>query len=208
MTSFDEKWEAIHQQREWGRWPDNHLVRFVHRNYPERLMLQALDLGCGGGAQTVFLRKYGFDTVGVDASLAAIERCRQAIPENFSSSLVVGINYQVADVTVLPFPQGHFDLVTDVCCLQHVTAPDHKRALVEVRRVMKPGALLFSLSAKWDHTPSRADTWMRVMRRTDVEQLFNSKTSGFRLVSLDHTMFTDHNARDVISHWIIVARKE
>lgn len=46
MTGFDQKWEAIHKAREWGRYPDNHLVRFIMRN-KELLGKDVLDIGCG-----------------------------------------------------------------------------------------------------------------------------------------------------------------
>lgn len=54
MKSFDESWEKIHAQREWGKYPSEHVIRFVARNYykNDRKATKALDVGCGAGANT------------------------------------------------------------------------------------------------------------------------------------------------------------
>lgn len=49
--SFDETWEEIHKTQEWGKYPTEHVIRFIARNYykKERSKIRILDFGCGGG---------------------------------------------------------------------------------------------------------------------------------------------------------------
>ncbi|MBR1383475.1 MAG: hypothetical protein IJ555_06660 [Ruminococcus sp.] len=55
MKSFDSKWEKVHQERDWGKYPAESTIRFVARNFysvPDRSRVKILDFGCGGGATT------------------------------------------------------------------------------------------------------------------------------------------------------------
>ena len=197
MTSFDQKWEAIHKDREWGRYPDNHLVRFIKRN---RLNIGhgVLDIGCGVGAQSQFMGEQGLHVTAIDASEAAIVRASK-----YPYSLV---DYEIADVTALPYKDEAFSLVTDVCCLQHIPDPHHIVAMQEITRVLKPGGMLFSVAAKWDHSQMRADTPLRTMRRDDLDRTY-APPGGLHIASTDQASFSDRNGAEWISHWIIVARK-
>ena len=97
-----------------------------------------------------------------------------------------------------------FDLVTDVCCLQHILPPDHIKAMQEIHRVLKPGGKFFSITARDDHSPSE-DTPLRTMRGDEVKHLFID--SHFRITSLDHSAYTDRNGMYLASHWIVAAEK-
>jgi len=195
MTAI-EKWDTIHKARDWGLYPDNHLVRFVMRNR-DMLGKVALDVGCGVGAQSIFLAQQGFDVVGIDASPTAIGKARM-----WGSSFA-SLTYEVGNATNIIEDDNTFDFVTDVCCLQHIPAPDHIKALEEIARVLKPFGVFFSITAKWDHAPSD-DTPLRTLRQGDARALYGR---FFRIQYLDEASFTDGGGRRTISHWIICCVK-
>ena len=74
--TFDEIWEDIHKNKEWGRYPSEEVIRFVARNYynQDRDKVKILDFGCGAGANTWFLAREGFDTYAFDGSKTAVKR--------------------------------------------------------------------------------------------------------------------------------------
>ena len=127
----------------------------------------------------------GFNVIGIDASASAIQR---AIDNQVAQEPV----YEVRNVTELPFSIMNFDLVTDVCCLQHIHDPYHIAAVHEITRVLRPGGWLFSISAKWDHSIARADTALRTMRRDDIQRIY-APPGGLRLSSVDQASFSDRN---------------
>ena len=91
-----------------------------------------LDIGCAEGDLTEviadLLKVPPEGTYGCDLSAEA--------PENFSE----GATYLQASVEALPFPDDHFGAVSCIMSLHHF--PDVPRALIEIRRVLKPGGLM------------------------------------------------------------------
>ena len=96
-----------------------------------------LDVGCGAGSYTGILKLYRpqLKVYGVDISRAAIKKAKKDFPN---------INFVIASTDRLPFPDGFFDAVVMKCVLEHLKDPD--KALVEVRRVLKPGGLFYSVT--------------------------------------------------------------
>ncbi len=98
--------------------------------------MDLLDVGCGPGTITVDLaeRVAPGKVVGIDRAEAIVDR---------ASSLDVaatGLEFRAGDVYELDFDDGSFDVVHVHQVLQHLTDPI--AALVEMRRVLRPGGLL------------------------------------------------------------------
>jgi len=74
----------------------------------------------------------GREMVGVDLDPRTIEAARQ-LP------VPAGVRYEVGDVMRLRFPDAHFDAVTSMETLEHVSAEPMLRELV---RVLRPGGRL------------------------------------------------------------------
>jgi SAM-dependent methyltransferase len=90
----------------WEQGPRDELVRLVEsgRIRPCR----ALDLGCGTGANALYLAQRGFDVTGVDYAVAAIEKARRrAAAAGATVSLVVD------DLTDPQRLSGVFDFLVD-----------------------------------------------------------------------------------------------
>jgi tRNA G46 methylase TrmB len=50
-------------QQEWGKYPPEHVIRFVARNFyrvPDRKYVHLLEVGCGPGANVWFMAREGF----------------------------------------------------------------------------------------------------------------------------------------------------
>jgi ubiquinone/menaquinone biosynthesis C-methylase UbiE len=94
---------------------------------------QVLDAGCGNGGVARILRDRAREVVAVD-----VERF-----DNWRDE--PGLSFHVADAEGLPFAGGSFDVVHSKDSLHHMDRPE--RALVEYRRVLKPGGTALIVEA-------------------------------------------------------------
>jgi SAM-dependent methyltransferase len=119
------------QLREGGEDPEQVVIQAVRELAPAR----ALDIGSGIGEFAEALHKALPE---VDLSAADIS------PRMVELTSRRGIRAQVADVSSLPFPDGHFDALIANRMLYHV--PDIDEGLAEVRRVLNDGGALVALT--------------------------------------------------------------
>jgi ubiquinone/menaquinone biosynthesis C-methylase UbiE len=148
----DPAWERIFSSREWGKYPPEHVVRFVARTFykvPNRIDVRLLEIGCGPGANVWFMAREGFDVAGIDGSASAIAKAKERLSkESLAPDLRVG------DFTSLPWPDDTFDGLLEnvsLCCNGQESI---RAALNEVRRVLKPGAPFqasFFTTATWGY---------------------------------------------------------
>jgi SAM-dependent methyltransferase len=106
-TAMDQKfWEARYQESEriWSGRPNAALVRETAGLVPGR----ALELGCGEGADAVWLAEQGWQVTAADISAVALGR---AAAHAASAGLADRIDWQ-QHVLGETFPAGAFDLVT------------------------------------------------------------------------------------------------
>ncbi|HZY45181.1 MAG TPA: class I SAM-dependent methyltransferase [Anaerolineae bacterium] len=69
---------------------------------------RAVDLGCGAGANAIYLAQHGFDVTGVDYAEAAIEKARAR-----ARDAGVQVNFIVDDLTNPLHVSGTFDFLLD-----------------------------------------------------------------------------------------------
>lgn len=69
---------------------------------------RTIDLGCGAGANAIYLAQHGFDVTGVDYAEAAIEKARARARE-----AGVQVDFLVDDLTNLRHASGTFDFLLD-----------------------------------------------------------------------------------------------
>ena len=67
---------------------------------------RAVDLGCGTGANAIFLAQYGFEVTGVDFATAGIEKASRA-----AADAGLSVNFVVDDMTDLQRTRGPFDFL-------------------------------------------------------------------------------------------------
>ncbi len=102
---------------------------------------RALDLGCGTGANVLFLADHGFNAVGVDFSRVAVERAKQ---EAHRRGLAERARFVVGDVTAerIPGADGPFDLVVAYNTLQDLRGPARPAMAATIRRLCRPGSVV------------------------------------------------------------------
>jgi ubiquinone/menaquinone biosynthesis C-methylase UbiE len=104
------------------------IVREILDGLPRGVVL---DAACGTGRHSAYLASIGHTVIGVDTSVAMLERAREKVPDG---------EFHEADLSALPLPDDHVDLV--VCALALVHVPDLEPVLSEFVRVLRPGGNL------------------------------------------------------------------
>lgn len=105
-ASDAELWDERYREsrRIWSGNPNAALVREVEGLSPGR----ALDLGCGEGADAVWLARHGWRVTATDISRVALDRAAEHAVE---AGVADRIDWQFHDLGV-SFPEGEYDLVS------------------------------------------------------------------------------------------------
>jgi len=143
------EWEAIHQSRHWGTYPDIHVVRqvkkFIHEWADGRpafiVSPKGLDIGCGVGACSFMMRDSGMSVTAFDGSRTAIENMRKRCLSE-ASSFETPVDSMVADAQAVDFPPNSFDFILDNFTLTYLERPPWERIL----SWLKPGGWLVHAS--------------------------------------------------------------
>jgi demethylmenaquinone methyltransferase/2-methoxy-6-polyprenyl-1,4-benzoquinol methylase/phosphoethanolamine N-methyltransferase len=110
-----------------------------------------LDVGCGTGTLALALKaSVGTGEVhGIDASPEMI-----AVAKEKAAMAGAAIDFQVALIEALPFPDATFDLVTSSLMLHHLPDDLKPTGLHEIRRVLTPGGHFMAMDfAAHSHSP-------------------------------------------------------
>lgn len=99
---------------------------------------RVLDLGCGTGADAIFLAKQNFEAHGVDFSEEALRLAKQRASEHN-----VVVDWRECSALKTPFDSGYFDLITDRGCYHHIDGPRRHQYANEIARILRPGGVLF-----------------------------------------------------------------
>ena len=103
-------------------------VREILNQFPPG---SALDAACGTGRHADYLASLGHEVTGVDASARMLATARAKVP---------GADFREGDLSRLPVPGQHVDLVVCALALEHVV--DLGPVFAEFARVLKPGGHL------------------------------------------------------------------
>jgi ubiquinone/menaquinone biosynthesis C-methylase UbiE len=100
--------------------------------------VRALEIGCGRGGFSCWMARTWPEIrlTAADFSDAAVDMGR-----SFAKSNGLDIEWAVADIQKMPWPDASFDTVFSCETIEHV--PDPRAALNELARVLKPGGRLF-----------------------------------------------------------------
>ncbi len=125
-----------------------------------------VDLGCGPGTITIDLarRVAPGEVVGVDREEQPLHPARRAA----SDQGVDNVRFVTGDAYRLEYPDASFDVVHAHQLLQHLSDP--VAALIEMRRVCKPGGYLAVRdgdyqSMTWYPPDPRLDRWLELYRQ-------------------------------------------
>jgi cyclopropane fatty-acyl-phospholipid synthase-like methyltransferase len=158
----------------WEIGPRDELVSLVRdgRLPPGR----AVDLGCGTGANAVFLARHGFDVTGIDFAASGLAKARaRAVEAGVRASFVQG------DLTDLPEGLGQFDLLVDYGTLDDLSPAKRDRYLANVVPLAASGSRFLLWCFEWP--PRRFD--LNPMVPGEVEARFSDAFAVERIAGTE-----------------------
>ncbi|RZQ65974.1 FAD-dependent oxidoreductase [Amycolatopsis suaedae] len=131
----EQEWDALYGEREqiWSGNPNIALVRHATDLAPGR----ALELGCGEGADTIWLARRGWTVTATDISGVALARAKAAAEREGVADRIDWQHRDLAD----GLPDGTFDLVTAMFLHAKQEMP-RERILREAAAAVAPGGSL------------------------------------------------------------------
>ncbi|MFE2326872.1 class I SAM-dependent methyltransferase [Streptomyces sp. NPDC059385] len=166
-----EDWDRYHRDGRTARVLGDIEIREFYEHAKPQEGMQALDLGCGRGAWTRQLGRYGIRTVGYDYSPVAITAARAGGPYYGQISFVrCDLNAEGIPLTVEP---GSVDIVSMRMSLEHL---DRHRLMTDVRRVLAPGGLAYVMTKIMAEDPG--DPLERGMSRDQFGELAEGWSSA------------------------------
>lgn len=219
MKSFDETWEEIHASQDWGKYPSEHVIRFVARNYynTDRESIKILDFGCGGGSHTWYLAKEKFDTYAFDGSKSAIKKVKNRLEqENLHADL------RVCDALELDYDTDFFDCVIDNATIYANQYQNIVKMYENIYKILKTGGKLFSVSFTSGTTGfgkgreiernTFADITVGSLAGRGISHFYEEKELrsivtdiGFQNIVIDSMRFTDKG--NIVEQFLMQAQK-
>jgi len=133
---------------------------------------KVLDLGCSKGFRVRAFKEYNVFAMGCDLSEYAIKNCDPAV-KNFVSQKDVGNPDQMKG-----YRTGAFDLILCFDILEHLTEPQLKRTLCEIKRILSNGGILITQMPMekydWDNDKSHIgirppSKWKEMLKGYDLD---------------------------------------
>ncbi|HEY4408308.1 MAG TPA: class I SAM-dependent methyltransferase [Acidimicrobiia bacterium] len=131
------EWDTRYSERDGTMWsgrPNGRLVAEVAALTPGRV----LDVGCGEGADAIWLARSGWVVTAVDISDVAVRRAREAAQQAGAT-----VEWVCGDALQVPFPAHSFDLVS----MQYPALPKAagEAAIRRLLDTVRPGGLLLAV---------------------------------------------------------------
>ena len=127
-------WKAVEGQNiEYWQTPSAESYYLLHR-WKERGFERFLDLGCGLGRHSVLFGLNGYDVFALDLNEDAIERTKE-----WATSLGLDFDCRIGDMLALPYENGSLDCILCMNVIAHTDTDGVRRAIFELKRVLKPG---------------------------------------------------------------------
>jgi len=196
-------------------YPDENLVRLIAvevKKHGNEKILNSIDIGCGSGRHLSLLEHSGIRNVyGSDYSLNAMKICKDAGYRLLAN----------CDNKNLPFKAESFDIAVAWGSLHYSNKNETMLMLDEIRRIVKPGGVLFATLRRDNDTYLKTgthlgnNTWrtglddltgtvVSFFSEDELKDIF-SQFSDFSYGWMERTIIGDTSK--VISHWVISARK-
>ena len=139
VNGFDEEERTVWKQ-------------MLENSLPSRESLKVLDVGTGAGFLALLFAEMGHEVTGIDLSTGMLERAKYN-----AESMGLEIDLFHGDAENLPFENSSFDLVVSKYLLWTLHQPSC--AVLEWKRVLKPGGRIFAIDGNW--FDSRPDKYIK-----------------------------------------------
>jgi SAM-dependent methyltransferase len=217
---WDQVWEKIFRERDWGKYPPESLIRFIAVNFyqKDRKKVKILEVGSGLGANLWYVAREGFNAYGIDGSHAAVEKARKWIGEEGLT-----VDLRVGDIVELPYEDDYFDAVIDIGCLCCNSWEDSTKIIKEIKRVTKNGGLFYSKTFSDSMYVGQSNVLLgplqykdisdgplagkglnRLTPKKGISELYGNYLD---VLSVDKLEYTVDNGSILVSEWVIVAKK-
>ncbi|MCZ4496466.1 MAG: hypothetical protein JWM25_1049 [Thermoleophilia bacterium] len=174
----------------WREYHDPDLLGLIEHAVAEGPHEEILEVGCGDGRFSEQMRDE------LSARVVAFDFS----PGMAARAALRGLDVQVGDIQVMPWPDAQFDVVVANWMLYHV--PDLDRGLTEIVRVLEPGGRLVASSMGLGHM---RELWDRVSDGDSAPELDFSSENGEQVLQrhfphvdvrpmFGHATFPDHAA--------------
>jgi SAM-dependent methyltransferase len=198
--TFDESfWDNLYNQRTaiWSGSPNAVLVQEASELTPGR----ALDIGCGEGADSLWLAGEGWNVTGVDISDVALGRARAA--QQALASQTLAVDWRQEDVLDWTPPAAAFDLVS----VHFLQVPPDELELTTRRfaaAVAPKGRLLIV-----GHSPSdsHASQHPAKHRLFAPEPVVAAAGDGFEVIHAEHRTRTTPDGDERIDTVVVLQRR-
>ncbi|MDO5671062.1 MAG: methyltransferase domain-containing protein [Corynebacterium sp.] len=137
-TDFDEFYAGGHR---WSGNPNEALISQVGDLVPGRV----LDIGCGEGADAVWLAERGWQVTAIDIAEVAVERAREMAGERGVDKHISFV-VSTLDTWLSDYLGGSFDLI----CGFFFPATVHTEQARELARLLTPGGTLLWVDHDWE----------------------------------------------------------
>jgi len=220
---WNEGWDTLFKTHQWGKYPDLEVVRFIMRHFgrTDRSSCRILEIGCGPGANLMFMASEGFDAYGIDGSKVAIGQARERMAEK-----TLHVPLEIGDVTVLPYQDETFDAVIDCECLYANSLTSTALILDEIERVLKPSGKFLSITfatgtygdGLGERLEGEPNTYSKihkgalhseygVIRFTDFDEIESIYGRNFQVDAVESVVRTMDQRTHEIREWIIACSK-
>lgn len=151
------RYDAVTTLLSFGR--DRRWKRYLVTSLPRDGVHKALDIACGTGDLTYAVATHSPNArvTGIDLTPEMVRRARR-LWRGFEAM----IDFAIGDMSALPYPAGHFDLVTGGYALRN--APDLDATLREIYRVLAPKGRLALLDFSHADSPGVASLQIGILR--------------------------------------------
>lgn len=122
-----------HFRAPWELGPRKELVELVEDG--TLTPCRAIDLGCGTGANAIFLAQHGFEVTGVDYATAGIEKATRA-----AADAGVSVEFIVDDLRDLRHTRGPFDFLLDYGVLDDLRPRQRELYMRSIVPLTRPGS--------------------------------------------------------------------
>ena len=149
--------------------------------FPFKKGARVIDIGCGNGKTSFALMEAGYDVIGIDISDVAVEACNKMYGDRMKAVC--------ASAESIPLENEDIDGAVMIHVLEHMTEEESKKALTELRRILKPDSRI--LVRVFHKDDMRSDKGERIDENTVV------RGNGIRYRYFTETelrsLFTDLN---------------
>jgi len=177
----------------------------VHQPQPAIVRLEeeakiigsVLDIGCGTGANAIYLAERGHEVLAFELVPRAIEVAQQRLGER-----KLPIEFRVADVLRLGDLGKRYDTAIDAGVFHVFSDKDRPRYVENIHRHLKPGAKLYLLCFS-EHQPGTEGP-----RRMTQQEIRDSFRDGWLVESIEPTFYlTKPQVFGEAKAWLAVIRR-